>query len=273
MSVSVSIEVSGARRQLAAMQTIYALLVTAALGALLQLGPSIQVLALAQTAEDDWEESWDEDWDLEARVAAVNDGELRFLPPEAASGHHVHFNRIRIDSSSLRGGWIDLEQCHEQMDAVPAAQILFNPERIRRLRILSAEGIGRAWVEGHSVQLEDVGRGARLCVGGESRALSYLGEGRYRLQNGPYMRRFLDGYYPMRVVLQIQYPSDLLRFEAPRPGLQPGLEVLERGGELQVDATFEGRLFTCMDFLALGRVGDLGPSPPCPEDQGPVQLR
>jgi hypothetical protein len=216
---------------------------------------------------------WGDDRDLEARIAAVNEGELHFLPPEAALGHHVHFNRIQIDSSSLRGGWVSLEQCHEQLDAVPAAQILFNPERIRSLRILSAKGVGRAWVEGHSVQLEDVGREARLCVGGESRALRYLGEGRYRLQNGPYMRRFLDGYYPMRVVLQIQYPAGSLRFEAPHPGLQPGLDVRERAGEVLVDATFEGRLYTCLDFLASGRTGDPGPSPPCPEDQGPVPVQ
>lgn len=251
------------------MPRLSALLTAAALAVLLAGAPSKPAVAAAQSAEN----AWDEDWDLEARVAAVNEGELRFLPPEAAEGHHVHFNRIRIDASSLRGGWIDLEQCHERLDAVPAARIVFHPQRIRHLRILSAEGIGQPWVEGHSIQLQDVGHGARLCVGGESRALHDLGEGRYRLQNGPYMRRFLDGYYPMRVVLQIQYPSDFLRFEAPRPGLQPGLDVRQRDGEIQVDATFEGRLYTCMDFLAVGRVGDLGPPPPCPEDQGPQPVR
>jgi hypothetical protein len=211
-----------------------------------------------------------EAWDLEARVAAVNDGELRFVPPEAAAGHHVHINRIHIDASSLRTGWVTLEQCHDQLDAVPAAQILFNPERIRHLRVQSAEDIGRAWVEGSSVQLEDVGPRARLCVTGESRALSDLGQGRYRLQNGPYMRRFLDGYYPMRVELEIRYPAESLRFVAPLPPPQPGFEVRPRAGEIQVEATFEGRLYTCMDFLGAGHVGDPGPPPPCPRDQGPV---
>lgn len=142
-------------------------------------------------------------------------------------------------------------------------QILFNPERTLRLRILSTQGIGRAWVEGHSVELQDVGHGARMCLDAESRALSDLGEGRYRLRNGPYMRRFLDGYHPMRVVLQVQYPLDALRFEAAWPGPQPGLEVHQGPGEVRVDATFEGRLYTCMNFLALGGVAAPGPSPPC----------
>lgn len=226
----------------------------------------------ARTTAEEGPADWGDDWDLEERIAAVSEGELHFVGPEAVAEHHVHFNRIRIDRSSLRGGWIALEQCHEQLDAVPAAQILFNPERIRRLHVQSAEGIGRTWVEGHSVQLEEVGQQARLCITGESRALSYLGQGRYRLQNGPFMRRFLDGYYPMRVVLEIQYPSDALRFEAPHPGLQPGFEVRLREGEVRVEAAFEGRLYTCMDFLATGGVAEVARAPSCPEDRGPIHV-
>ena len=239
---------------------------------LLSLAPWLLLdprLPVAEESRADWGEAWD----LEARVAAVNDGELRFVAPESAAGHHVHINRIHIDASSLRTGWVTLEQCHDQLDAVPAAQILFNPERIRHLRVQSAEDIGRAWVEGSSVQLEDVGPRARLCVTGESRALSDLGQGRYRLQNGPYMRRFLDGYYPMRVELEIRYPAESLRFVAPLPPPQPGFEVRPRAGEIQVEATFEGRLYTCMDFLGAGHVGDPGSPPPCPRDQGPVPAR
>jgi len=38
------------------------------------------------------------------------------------------------------------------------------------------------------------------------------------------MRRFLGGYYSMRVVLQIRYPAELLRFDGARPGPQPGFQ-------------------------------------------------
>lgn len=268
MSGSIPIELPPARRQVRQMRISPLGLIGAALAGLMHWPLADTARAVVEDGPDDWGEGWD----LEERIAAVNEGELHFVGPEAAAGHHVHFNRIRIDRSSLRGGWIALEQCHEQLDAVPAAQILFNPERIRRLRIQSVEGIGRAWVEGHSVQLEDVAQQARICIGGESRALSYLGQGRYRLRNGPYMRRFLDGYYPMRVVLQIQYPPDALRFEAPHPGPQPGFELRLREGEVLVEAAFEGRLYTCMDFLAAGGATQVAPAPSCPEDPGPIPV-
>ncbi len=195
-------------------------------------------------------------------VAAVSNGELRFLPAAAADGKHAHLNRIRITEASLDGGWVVLEQCHEHIDAVPAAQILFGAGGIRRLTIEHSQNIGRAWVEGASVQLEDVGRDAVLCLRGESRALRNLGDGRYRLRNGPYMRRFLDGYYPMRVSLDIHYPAELIEVIGQSPATQPGFSVHDGGSGLSVDTTFEGRLVTCFDFCRRG--GDCaGPMPDC----------
>jgi hypothetical protein len=198
------------------------------------------------------------------QVAAVSDGELRFLPAADADGKHAHLNLIRIDPASLEGGWVTLVQCHENIDAVPAAQILFRAGGIRGLTIETSRNIGRAWVEGHSVQLEDVGRDAVLCIRGESQALRHLGDGRYRLRNGPYMRRFLDGYYPMRVTLDIQYPAELIEVIGQSPVTQPGFSVENGGSDLSVDATFEGRLVTCFDFCRLD--GDCaGPLPACEE--------
>jgi hypothetical protein len=193
--------------------------------------------------EDDWPEM-----DLEARIAAVSDGELRFVGPERAAETHRHVNRIRIGAESLREGWIELSQCHENLDAVGAAQILFSAERTRGLEVVSAQGIGHAWVEGPSVQLTDIAPGARLCIRAESRAMFALGDGRYRLRNGPYMRRFLDGYYPMQVVLDVSYPADRLALVNHQPVTQPGFEVRAESGHVAVDAAFEGRLFTCLDF-------------------------
>jgi hypothetical protein len=136
----------------------------------------------ADERDDDWPDWAKDQPDLMAQVAAVSDGELRFLPAEAADGKHAHLNRIRISESSLAGGWVTLEQCHENLDAVPAAQILYRADGIRDLTIESSRNIGRAWVEGHSVQLEDVGDDAVLCVRGESQALYDLGDGHFRLR-------------------------------------------------------------------------------------------
>lgn len=215
---------------------------------------------------EDIEAQWEEDFDLEARIAAVSDGDLRFLSPEGVADAHHHDNAIRIDSASLRAGWIRLRQCHEQLDAVPAAQITFRPGHIRNLRIERAQAIEEAWVEGHTVQLKNVGRGAKLCIGAESRALRYLGEGRYRLQNGPFMRRFLDGYYPMRVTLDVRYPESALRLAAWQPATEPGFELSQEPGRVTLDAAFEGRLYTCLDFTLTADATEAAPPPPCPTD-------
>jgi hypothetical protein len=189
---------------------------------------------------------------LEERIASVNEGTLHFLAEPPPRPVHHHANRIRILESSLADGWVRLEQCHEHLDPVPATQILFHPERIRDIRVLATEGIARAYVEGPSVQLEEIAQGARLCLSAQSRALHALPGGRYRLQNGPYMRRFLDGYYPMRVSLEIEYPPARLSLWGHEPDPQPGFRVSERPGRVSADAWFEGRLTTRFLFCRAG---------------------
>ncbi|MCU0833278.1 MAG: alpha/beta hydrolase [Chromatiaceae bacterium] len=201
--------------------------------------------------------------DLEALVDAVNDGGLRFLPPGSAAGVHAHRNRIVLDSAGLSDGWVRLEQCHENIDAVPAAQVVYHADRIRDLTVLGTENIGQAWVEGPTVQLKDVRERATLCVSGESRALTQLAPGAYRLRNGPHMRKFLDGYYPMRVLLDIAYPPETLRLARFDPARQAGFEVATEPGRIRVDAEFEGRLFTCFDFCAATDPDCVLPEEPC----------
>jgi hypothetical protein len=198
----------------------------------------------AQGDEDWWEE------DIEQRTASVNEGELRFLrqPPEQAVHHH--HNHLIIRRSSLDDGWIRMHQCHTHMDPVPSAQVVYNGGRIRRLRITSFKDIRKAWVEEHTVQLRDIGHRARLCIEAESRALQAQGEGRYTLSNGPYMRRFLDGYYPMHVSMDVDYPEPCLRPQGTSPQAQPGLRVAMHPGRISLDAWFEGRLFTQIRFLS-----------------------
>ncbi len=226
------------------------------------LGLALAVFAGASGAgsEPDWS-----DWDLEARISAVGDSELRLLPEGVPTGVHVHENHISIEAQSLADGWVALSQCHEHMDAVPAAEVTFNPKRIRNLRITNAVHIGRAWVEAHTVQLEDIETGARLCVSAESRALSDLGQGYYRLRNGPYMRRFLDGYFPMRVLIDVQYSAETLDLVRSQPADQPGFAVRSEPGRVRVDVSFEGRLHTCLDFRAEAADDRSLPNLPCPD--------
>lgn len=178
----------------------------------------------------------------------VNEGTLHFLEVVPDKPLHHHQNRIRIDSGSLSTGWVSLSQCHDNLDAVPLAQITFREGFVRDLRVDSFSQIGDAWIEGASVQLRNIEHGARLCLTAQTRALRSTGNGYFNLLNGPYMRKFLDGYYPMRVSLEVDYPTQLLSLIDIMPAAQPGLKLVERPGAIRLDAVFEGELMTLIQF-------------------------
>jgi hypothetical protein len=175
-------------------------------------------------------------------AAEVNEGTLRFLATPPAKPVHHHQNRIRITPASLTSGWAELAQCHANMDAVPEAQITFREGHIRNLRVVEARAIKKAWVKGHTVQLLGVDPGARLCLAAQTRALTDSGSGQFRLNSGPYMRKFLDGYYPMQVSLHLEYPANLLGLVNVLPAAQPGFEVSQSKGVVKIETFFEGEL-------------------------------
>lgn len=183
-----------------------------------------------------------------ASASSVNEGALHFLTAPPMRAPHHHQNRIRIDAASLESGWVQLTQCHDHLDAVPRAQITFREGYVRGLQILEATRIESAWAEGASVQLAGISPGARLCLNAETRALRDRGDGFFMLQNGPYLRRFLDGYYPIRVSLRVDYPAALLSVVDVSPPPQPGLTVEEQPGSVQLEALFEGTLTTLIQF-------------------------
>ncbi len=177
----------------------------------------------------------------------VNEGALVFLSRQPARQVHHHQNHLVINADSLINGWVRLKQCHDHLDKVPRAQIMYNRDRIRDLQIITSGNIEQSWVEDNTVQLRNVQENARLCVQAWTRALKSNGDGSYSLRNGPFMRRFLDGYYPMRVSMQIDYASSGLQLIAMKPERQAGFDVREQDGSLAFDAWFEGRLNT--EFL------------------------
>lgn len=181
-------------------------------------------------------------------VADVNEGALRFLATPPAKPVHHHQNRILITRDSLSNGWVGLEQCHHHLDAVASLQIVYRPDRIRALSIVQSENIGRAWVHENTVQMEQIARDALICIRGETLALQDDGAGAYSLANGPYMRQFLDGFYPMRVSMRVRIEHPGLRFLDVTPASQPGFNVDIGASEVGYDAWFEGRLHTLMRF-------------------------
>ena len=199
--------------------------------------------------KDELDDDWFED-DLQARIAAVNGGDLVFLSQLPSAPVHHHHSHITLAPESLDNGWVTMVQCHSHLDAVPRTQVLYHHTRVRELKILSSENIDKAWVEGHSVQLADVEQGASICIRARSRTLEFNEDGSFTLRGGPFMRRFLDGYYPMRVSMDIEVPREYLRFVDTRPQVQNGFDVHETAAGINVDARFEGKLYTEVRFVA-----------------------
>ncbi len=187
--------------------------------------------------------------DVAARIAKVNEGDLDFLVQEPGQPVHYHQNRVTVTPSSLRNGWVELEQCHRHLDQVAQAQILFHPERSRALRVTRFENMQSAVAVENTIQLRQVEAASEVCLSGQTQALVEIGEGVYELRNGPFMRRFLDGYYPMRVSLQIEFPTQLTLADF-SPLRQPGFAVSSTPGRVDAEALFEGQLITQFRFLA-----------------------
>lgn len=192
-----------------------------------------------------------EDWfndDSSARIAAVNEGQLVFLRQPPPKPVHHHHNIITITDATVADGWALLQQCHEHLDKVPATQIVFRAERVRELEIVSFGGIGKAWVEGASVQLRDIGPEARICLKVQSQVMLKNTDGTYHVNNGPFMRRFFDGYYPMRVSMEVRLRTDKLRYLDITPPQQDGFKVDAGRRHVKFDVWFEGRLQTLIRF-------------------------
>lgn len=190
------------------------------------------------------------DEDPYEKAAAVNEGTLNLLetPPDEPAHHHI--NRLKISEDSLISGWVDMAQCHHDIDPVPRAEIVFTEGRVRNLSVTRQQGIARASVEGHSVQLEDIEHGAMLCIRGETLAIERQ-DSTYVLRNGPFMRRFLDGFYPMHVTLEVSFPERLALVDQV-PATQPGLRVTHAPGHARLDTWFEGILETRLFFRRKG---------------------
>jgi len=181
------------------------------------------------------------------RYREVNDGHLVFLTGERDPSLHHHFNSVTILPESLSSGWILLEQCHQNIDKVPAAEILFKAGRVRDIKITKAENIDKAWVEDTSVQMTNIHDNAQLCLQAYSHSLRKNPDGTFSLRNGPFMRRFFDGYFPIRVSLDLNFSQTNLELTGFTPHNQNGFHVENNNGMIHIDTVFEGKLQT--EFL------------------------
>lgn len=201
----------------------------------------------ANAAEDQMNEL--DRW-LDAELAAkqVNEGALSFLPAKGLDKVHHHQNELKISRDSISHGWVQLNQCHPHLDKVPRLQILFRKNFARDLKVTVSQNIEKAWVEGHRVLLRNIRENAKICIRAETRALRIGDSGKLELHSGPFMRQFLDGYYPMHVSMKITYPAGLLKLTTLHPTPQPGFDIKSVPGSISYDTFFEGKLKTIIGF-------------------------
>lgn len=169
------------------------------------------------------------------------DATLHFLQKSPKPPPHLQRMHITIDADSLKTGLVKVDTCHYNLDPVPALQVVFG-NRLKALRIQRADNIEKVWVEGRSVQLQNVHHHAVLCLRLVSKVLDKQENGAYVMKNGPFMRRFLDGYFPSRLDLSVSYPPALLRFVQMSPAMPSGAITRIGAGGIHLNVLFEGRL-------------------------------
>ncbi len=216
----------------------------------LLLGVHVTVIAApgeSMTAEE-LEEWFNSDEEVVDPLKLINEGELAFLKQEPQRKPHEAQHVITLLPGSQDDGWVRLEQCHDNLDVMPAAQVVFINKRVRKLKVISSNNIEKSWVENDTVQMKKIGRGARLCLSLETRALWKNKDGSYSLRTGPYQRKFLDGYFPMRLVLDIHYAEANMSYRSIVPEVQPGLSIVVKGSSMNIKALFEGMLYLNVRF-------------------------
>jgi hypothetical protein len=178
----------------------------------------------------------------------AQEGQLRFLKDHPDPGSYHYDSRVRISEESFDSGIVSLQTCHRKLDPIRKIVIAFNPKRLVALEIVSAEGVETVEVKGHHIEMTNVTRGASICIDLQSRALDRIDGSTYRLQAGPLMRRYLDGYLPMQANLRFEWPKNSLRLKSTNPLPQPGVHLVTEDSSAALQVIFAGRLLANIDL-------------------------
>jgi len=211
---------------------------------------SVQLQA-AELTKEQLEAWFNDDTRLHPHEFVSNEGELEFLssPPKKRTPNLQ--NKVFIKEDSLKTGWVQINQCYDELDPIEAVEVVYRYREMRGLKVQSFKNIDKAVVQGQSVQLDNVQKGAELCVAIEARILIRNKNGQYQFRNGPFQRRFLDSYFPMHVQLDVQFPENLLVVSSVTPDVAPGFKVTKEKNRLQIDAWFKGKLLIEVNFKTL----------------------
>ena len=178
----------------------------------------------------------------------ATEGQIKYLKERPDPGAYSYESRVKITAASLESGSVQIATCHYQLDPIRKVVIVFNPNRIQAIAVKSIDRMASAEVKNNQVVLTDVERGASICIDLQSKALDQVGAGQYRLNAGPLMRRYLDGYLPMAAKIRVDWPTNMLIVEKTAPSEKEGIEVVQGNDGVQLNMIFAGRMTAQIDL-------------------------
>ena len=186
-------------------------------------------------------------WALDFSDIAT-EGQIKYLKERPDPGAYSYESRVKITAASLESGSVQIATCHYQLDPIRKVVIVFNPNRIQAIAVKSIDKMASAEVKNNQVVLTDVERGASICIDLQSKALDQVGAGQYRLNAGPLMRRYLDGYLPMAAKIRVDWPTNMLTVEKTAPSEKEGIEVVQGNDGVQLNMIFAGKMTAQIDL-------------------------
>jgi len=178
----------------------------------------------------------------------ATEGQIKYLKERPDPGAYSYESRVMITAASLESGSVQIATCHYQLDPIRKVVIVFNPNRIQAIVVKSIDKMASAEVKNNQVVLTDVERGASICIDLQSKALDQVGAGQYRLNAGPLMRRYLDGYLPMAAKIRVDWPTNMLTVEKTAPSEKEGIEVVQGNDGVQLNMIFAGKMTAQIDL-------------------------
>ena len=170
------------------------------------------------------------------------EGEIKYLKVRPDPGAYSYESRVKLTPASLETGSVEIATCHYQLDPIRKVVIVYNENRIQAIAVKSVDKMASAEVKNNQVILTDVERGASICIDLQSRALDRVGENQYRLNAGPLMRRYFDGYLPMSAKLRVDWPANMLVPERIAPSERDGVVLVQGNDGMQLDMIFAGKM-------------------------------
>lgn len=171
----------------------------------------------------------------------VLEGELRFLETLPEPSPYRFESTAILNADSIKTGIVQLSSCHYGLDPIRRVVVAFNPKRLISMQVLSHRGIESVEIDGATVDMRGVSKGADICIGVTSKSLDTVAEGQYMLHAGPLQRQFLDGFFPMAAKLNVNWPAESLKFQGFSHPVQPGVALSQGEGEAELKVQFAGR--------------------------------